>query len=233
MVRKSARYEQLTGTDVIVVHRLAKGTSGAKIDRPAYAVYTKQTVDDMAIDPKILGFVAHTEVFDDLGEVDVFIQDLALRWTFEEERNPDYISADQAIHEVAVVAPVKPPVVWDYLTDPGKRLLWQHLITEFTAADGRQEIGSINHCMHGGQAIVEHVADWRPFSYLTLRYDLDQVEKWAWMYELTETEQGTLLTTRLSDPGAEVWAEMSDEMIERIDRYSREIVDAIEKAEAA
>ena len=71
VVRTIARSEELTGRDVILVHRLAKGTSGAEIGKPAYAVYTKVTLDAMAMDPAILGFKAHTEVFPDIGEVDV------------------------------------------------------------------------------------------------------------------------------------------------------------------
>lgn len=231
VVRRIARSEELTGPDVILVHRLAKGSSGQKINRPAFVVYTKNTLDSMAMDPTILGFVAHTEVFDDLGEVEVFIQDLAVRWTFEQERNRDYISSGQAIYENSVVTPAAPSVVWDYLTDPTKRPLWQHLVTEvLSASDGRQQTGSVNHCMHGDEVLVEHVADWRPFSYITLRYDGDGLDRWAWMYELTETEAGTELTTRLSNPGDDVWEAVSEEMIERVDRHSRQIAEVIENA---
>ena len=233
VIRRIARSEELTGPDVILVHRLAKGTSGAKINKPAYAVYTKDTLDSMSMDPAILGFVPHTEEFSDLGEVDVYIQDLAVRWTFEQERNRDYISSGQAVYEATVVAPAPPAVVWDYLTDPTKRPMWQHLVTQvLTVTDGRQETGSVNHCMHGDEVLIEHVADWRPFSYITLRYEADGLDKWAWMYELEEIEEGTLLTTRLSDPGDEVWEQVKEEMTSRVDRHSLQIADVIAEAQA-
>jgi hypothetical protein len=36
------------------------------------------------------------------------------------------------------------------------------------AGNGRRGIGTENHCMHGKDAIVEEVLDWRPSEYLTL-----------------------------------------------------------------
>ena len=71
IVRHIARSEELTGSDVILVHRLAKGTAGDRIGKPAYAVYTRATLEAMAMDPSILGFVPHTETFDDLSLIHI------------------------------------------------------------------------------------------------------------------------------------------------------------------
>ena len=87
VVRRIARSEELAGPDVILVHRLMKGTSGGVIGKAAYAVFTSTTLDSMAMDPAVLGFVPHTESFDDIGDVPVYVHDLATRWTFEQERN--------------------------------------------------------------------------------------------------------------------------------------------------
>ena len=83
--------------------------------------------------------------------------------------------------------------------------------------EGRRGVGTVNHCMHGPDLIVEHVADWRPFSYITLRYDLDDVDNWAWTYQLDPLEEGTLLTTRLSDPGRDAWNRLGPEMSASVD----------------
>lgn len=209
MVRKIARSEELTGPDIIKVHRLAKGTAGKTISKTGYAVYTKETVDAMAMDPSILGFQPHTEKLEDIGEVEVFVQDLGLRWTFEQERNRDYVTAAQAVHEISLETPVPPAVVWDHLTDLNKRPKWQRTVTEIlTQTEGRQGIGTVNHCMHGPDVIIEHVADWRPFSYITRRYQVGDVEDWAWTYQLDKVENGTRLSVRISDPGDGRWDEM-------------------------
>ncbi len=214
VVRHIARSEELTGSDVILVHRLAKGTAGDVIAKGGYAVYTKTTLDTMAMDPLILGFKPHSESFSDVGDVDVFVQDLGLRWTFEQERNRDYVTSAESVHEVRFITQVSPAVVWDHLTDPLKRPQWQVGVTEvLSQTEGRRGVGSVNHCMHGPDVIIEHVADWKPFSYITLRYQVAGVENWAWTYQLDKIDSGTSLALRLSNPGEEIWDQIGPDFI--------------------
>jgi uncharacterized protein YndB with AHSA1/START domain len=224
VIRRIARSEELTGPDVILVHRLAKGTSGEKIEKSAFAVYTRATLDTMAMDPKILGFVPHIEMFDDIGGVEVYIQDLNSRWAFEQERNRDYVTAAQSVHERSFETSVAPQMVWDYLTDPVKRPKWQTGVTEvLSTTEGRLGAGSINHCMHGRDVVIEHVADWRPFSYITLRYDVGPVSDWAWTYQLDDLGPGTRLTLRLSDPGADAWSQVGPDLTATIDAQANQL----------
>jgi len=51
------------------------------------------------MDPTILGFVPNTESYEDVGEIPVWVQDLETRWTFEQERNRDFITSAQAAFE--------------------------------------------------------------------------------------------------------------------------------------
>lgn len=71
--------------------------------------------------------------------------------------------------------------------------------------------------MHGPDVIVEHVADWRPFSYITLRYDVAGVDNWAWPHQLDPIENGTRLTMRISDPGGDAWAQIGTEFSASVD----------------
>ncbi len=124
----------------------------------------------------------------------------------------------ESVYEVSLEAPVPPAVVWDHLTDPVKRPKWQRLVSEVLAqTDGRRGVGTINHCMHGPDVIIEHVADWRPFLYITLRYQADGVKDWAWTYQLDKIESGTRLTVRLSDPGAGMWDEIGTDFMASVD----------------
>lgn len=230
VIRQIARSEELTGPDVILVHRLAKGTAGARINKPAYAVYKKATLDALAMDPSILGFLEHREVFSDIGEVDVFVQDLAIRWTFEQERNRDYVTSAESVYEASFETSASPQTVWDHLTDPTKRPQWQRHVDEvLTTTAGRRGIGTVNHCMHGPDVIVEHVADWRPFSYLTLRYDVAGIENWAWTYQLDELEPGTRLTMRLADPGGDAWAEVGSAFVGTVDDQATHLAALLDK----
>ena len=224
IVREIARSEELTGPDVILIHRLSKGTAGAMIDKTAYAVYTKTTLDAMAMDPSILGFLPHREVFADIGVVDVFVQDLDSRWKFEQERNRDYVTSADSVHEVSFETSASPQTVWDHLTDPAKRPKWQRLVDEvLTITEGRTGTGTINHCMHGPDVVIEHVADWRPFSYITLRYDVAGVENWAWTHQLDRIENGTRLTMRISDPGSDAWARFGSDFSASLDDQASQL----------
>jgi hypothetical protein len=232
VVRKIAGSEELTGPDVILVHRLAKGTSGDLIGKPAFAVYTGATLNNMAMDPSVLGFAPHTENFAGIGDVDVFVQDLSVRWAYEQERNRDYVTDEQSVFKVEFETLAPPSVVWSHLTDPSKRILWQSAVTGLeTVTGGRSGAGSINHCMHGPDLIIEHVSDWRPFSYITCRYDIEgAVEQWAWTTQLDEIDSGTRVTIRLSDPGADIWDAMSEQMTAQLAVDERQLSEMLLEA---
>jgi hypothetical protein len=59
--------------------------------------------------------------------------------------------------------------VWEHFTVPGRRQKWwpADAIIE-NSGDRRRGIGTEYHCMHGKDAIVEEVLDWRPFDYFTV-----------------------------------------------------------------
>jgi hypothetical protein len=59
--------------------------------------------------------------------------------------------------------------VWEHFTVPGQRQKWwpTEAIIE-NSSNRRRGIGTEIHCMHGKDAIVEQVLDWRPFDYFTV-----------------------------------------------------------------
>lgn len=234
VVRHIARSEELAGPDVILVHRLMKGTSGATVGIPAYAVFTATTLETMGMDPAILGFVSHTESFSDIGDVPVYVHDLTTRWALEKERSRDFIAGDQAAHENTIETTAPPPLVWEYLTSPTKRILWQRHVTGVeTQTEGRFGLGSINHCMHGADITIEHVADWRPFTYITTRYEgegYEGVRRLGFTYQLDEMGSGTRLTTRIESPGDEQWAVIGEELAEITVANTQHLLEELEKA---
>jgi hypothetical protein len=59
--------------------------------------------------------------------------------------------------------------VWDLVTSPQHYARWQRSdgVVE-NAAKGRRGAGTQNHCLHGKDAVIEDILDWRPFDYVTL-----------------------------------------------------------------
>ena len=83
---------------------------------------------------------------------------------------------------------------------------WQPWVTEVTiqgATGGRRGPGSANHCMHGKDAVVEEILDWRPYDYVTDRTVLDTPSgpiKVLHTIEFEPVTTGTLIHIRFAAP---------------------------------
>jgi hypothetical protein len=124
------------------------------------------------LDPAELGMRPHVETYDRIGDVRGWAHDLERRWQQEEERARVFVTREEAILDVSVPTSVPPQVAWAFLTEPGQRMSWQPWVTEVEvkgAVGGRRGPGSSNHCMHGKDAVVEEILDWRPYDYVTDR----------------------------------------------------------------
>ncbi len=174
VVRRIGRSEELTGADVVLVHRLLKGSAREVIANDAYLVLTSEALDAIDGDAEALGLVAHVEHFD-VGDVNVFIENLQDRWASEESQTNGVVTAEAALGTFESTLPRTPKELWPWLTDPRKRLEWQkdlETIDEFV--EGRRGVGTVNHCAHGGSVTVQQVLDWHPFKTYTIRAETDE-----------------------------------------------------------
>jgi uncharacterized protein YndB with AHSA1/START domain len=107
---------------------------------------------------------------------------------------------------VSVPTDVPPQVAWEFVTKPGQRMTWQPWVTEVTvigATGGRRGPGSANHCMHGKDAVVEEILDWRPYDYVTDRTVLETPTgpiKLLHTVEFEPTASGTTIHFRYKAP---------------------------------
>src|SRR3954471_19186834 len=162
--------KELAGSDVIVVHRLLKNDVKERFGLGAYALFSQASLDAAGLDPVALGMLPHAETYEHIGEVTAWVHDLERRWQEEEERQRVFVRPADAILDISVDVGVPPQLAWEFLTTPGQRMSWQPWVTEVTvkgADGGRRGPGSANHCMHGKDAVVEEILDWRPFDYVT------------------------------------------------------------------
>ncbi len=225
VIRRIARTEELTGTDVILAHRLMKGGAGSEFGRSAYAVYTASTFDAFGMNGEILGFSRFTETLSDIGEVDVFVADLGSRWEFEKERNRVYITEADADLIASWRFPVPREVLWDYITNPLKRTTWNAGIDSFEQqTPGRLDAGTVNHCMHGPDLIIEHVADWRPFSYVTMDYPMPHLGEESFHRHTNEfidlgdgTTEFRFRVQAFGEGGKQAWGEMGEGFSEQLE----------------
>jgi len=174
--QKVAGRQELLGSDVIVAHRLLKNEVVDKLGIDAYALISQKCIDASDIDPAALGMREHTETYDRIGDVPAWAHDLERRWQEEEARGRVRVSPEGSVLTVSVPTNVPPQVAWGFLTTPGRRMTWQPWVTEVSVkgtAGGRRGPGSANHCMHGTDAVVEEILDWRPYDYVTDRTILE------------------------------------------------------------
>ena len=165
-----AGWEELLGRDVILVHRLLKNGVEAATGVRAYALYTDSVITAMAVDPQAQGLRAHRETVDGIGEVTGWVRDLDAAWTAELERTRIIVAANDAQTAIAYEVPTPPQLTWEYVTSPIRRPQWRADIDRIdeVVADGRRGVGTTNHCVHGRDAIVEEILDWRPPEYRTV-----------------------------------------------------------------
>ncbi len=161
----------LVGPDVIVLHRLLKNHVVEEHGWRAYALLTDACVKSVGLDCLRLGMVAHHEAYDDAGGVVGWVEDLEARWKAEEERAAVRVKSGSEMwrFEIDIAAPQTN--VWEWVTAPRRRVQWQVDIVRVDqeTVDGRPGVGTTNHCVHGKDAVLEEVLDWRPFDTCTVR----------------------------------------------------------------
>jgi uncharacterized protein YndB with AHSA1/START domain len=107
---------------------------------------TQKCIDIMGIDPAALGMREIAETYEHIGQVPAWVHDLDRRWQEEDRRQRVYVSAKDAVYQISVPTSAPPQVVWEFLTSPGRRSLWQY-----------------------GSTGVEEILDWRPYDYYSDR----------------------------------------------------------------
>jgi len=222
--RPGHRGEELTGHDVILVHRLLKNAAAEVLGLRGYVLFTEACVNALAIDPAALALRRHQERYDDVGDVSAWVLDLEARWDDELDRRRVVVGADEAALTVGLTLAVPPPVAWEYLTSPQKRLLWQVDEIEQVDAGGRRCTGTSSVCVDGRTKIYEQILDWRPFDYFTERDSLSGRRAVVLTTSLEPHGSGTRVVTRARSDGTSrlAWIAGSRRLRRRLEaRYAR------------
>jgi uncharacterized protein YndB with AHSA1/START domain len=189
--------DELAGPDVIVVHRLLKGTAATEAQGNGFALFTAAAVDALGLDTAAFGLRAGEEEIEHLGRVDTFTLDLESRWQDEVgKRRLDIADSDLAF-DIQATFPADPSVVWAHLTSPALRTQWEGPIRiEETSVAGRRGVGTTAQCVSGRLATVEEIVDWQPYDRIAWRIAVPDVGPVAATADLEALERGTQLRFR-------------------------------------
>jgi uncharacterized protein YndB with AHSA1/START domain len=225
--RAAARGEELTGHDVIVVHRLLKNGVAEEHGLRAYVLFTDACIRALGLVPGSLGLRRHVERYPDVGEVVAHVSDLEARWREEQGRRRVRVGDGEAAFRVETVVAAPAEVTWELLTSPQKRLLWQVDAIEQADRGGRRYTGTSSVCVDGRTKIYEEILDWRPFEYVTERLSLSGGVRAVLTTALQSEEGGTRVVTlvRREQGGRLAWLAEARRLRRRLAaRYARLVV---------
>jgi hypothetical protein len=189
--------DELAGPDVILVHRLLKGTSSAEGRGNGYVLFTAAAVDALELDPAALELRSGEEAIEHLGQVTTFTMDLEARWQRESEVRRVEIAEADVILDVQATLAAEPSVVWGYLTSPARRTLWEGpLVIEETSAGGRRGVGTTAQCVTGRLATLEEIVDWQPYDHVGWRLAVPDLGLVVATADLEAVEAGTQIRLR-------------------------------------
>lgn len=190
--------EDLSGSDVILVHRLLKNRVAEELGHHGYALYTDAVVAAMGVEPEALRMRRHADEVEEIGPVSGWVQDFHERWAEERERRRVKVGPAEAAATRSHLLPAPRSLAWSYMTEPGLRATWTPGVQRVDEAtpDGRRGAGTRNHCVHGKDVVLEEILDWRPFDYYTVEAKLPMpfLKPMRTTYELEDAPDGTRLT---------------------------------------
>ncbi|MES2210024.1 MAG: DUF2652 domain-containing protein [Chloroflexota bacterium] len=193
--------DELAGSPVIVVHRLLKSATVATARANGFALFTREAVDALELDPIALGLVESREEIEHLGVVTTFVMDLEARWQVESAERRVGGTSGRALLDVSIDLRTEPASAWAHLTSPALRPLWEGPITiSEVSVGGQRGVGTTSQCVTGRLATLEEIVDWQPYDHAAWRLavpDLGPVEA---TMDLDSSREGTRMRLRWAVP---------------------------------
>jgi hypothetical protein len=209
-IQRISDHDELVGSDVNLLHRLLKNSVTEKTGFTGYGLYTEAAIQQLGVEDVAESMTPHSEEYEYLGEVNVWVQDMHLVW---EARRGEVVTPfpvdDMAIH-IEVDIDMSLEQVWDYLIQPEFR----NTLTDtdrMEIADrnqGRIAPGSIYQCYHGDKVVPQTILEWQPFESMLVKelFPMSHAVSTLTEYHLDSTEKGTRLTRTIGNPtGPFMW----------------------------
>lgn len=198
-------HAELVGKDVNLVHRLLKNHVQELTGSRAYTLYTDAAIKQLGLAEISATMTPHTERYEHLGEVKVWVQDMQPVWERKSSASQVTIPPERIAMQLETEFGMPPEQLWDYLTLPEFRsTLFGSDRQEVTnRSGGRIAPGSIYQCYHGDMVLTQTILEWQPFEHLVVQQlipipipDTNILIE----FQLVPSEQGTRLTQRASKP---------------------------------
>jgi len=160
---------ELSGPDVIQVHRLLKNNIRVETGIDAYCFITERSAEAMGLERARDAMIAHQENLDQLGPVKGLVYSLQTAWEEFKEQRVVRVESENAYLTISDIIPLPPAVTWDYMNEDDNWSVWSNADKTIIQhpEPGRNGVGQEKHCIHGKDTLIHNIVDWRPFQYYT------------------------------------------------------------------
>lgn len=190
--QRIAGRDELAGRDVILVHRLLKGSEPAAVGMQSYALLTEAARAALMIDADAAGLQPVLQTYDHFGDVPGWWGDPAAWWA---QRPVGADGEDPVLDESRHVA-ADPAALWDLLTVPDRREQWEGIEQVEELGDGVRGVGTLSRCVARRLATMEEIVEWRPPEAFARRTRLPEAGDVTTRYDLEAIDGGTRLRLR-------------------------------------
>lgn len=201
--------EELSGSAVVALHRLAKNTVTQDTGHSGYAMLTSLAVDHMQLKPFFEELETRKEEIEHLGEIDTYVYPLAPVWERLRRGIRRFVEKSEPllIEELNIDLPVPPCRAWELCTEPQYRTQWISGVKDISTEGsdhGRAGIGTVQYCDHGdGMVVPVTVTDWRPFDYISYQIETPLGLMVDQTIEMQPIGSGTRLAIRCAKPSVD------------------------------
>jgi len=172
-----------------------------------YVFLTDACIEPLDLNSRTAGINAYSNTYEDIGEINGFVQDLHALWELESKRQVITVSADETWFEVETDLPVCAALAWEYVTAPEFRRQWlsANKVTAYTNDKGCVGFGTTYICAHGKYEINQIIIDWCPFEYLTVDTVLPMKGSQRHTIELSPNDDSTHVLWRFNRAKGQNW----------------------------
>jgi hypothetical protein len=229
-IQKLGDREELLGADVIVPHRMLKNHVIEQTGIESYALFSESAAEASNLLQLAYPLVAHSEVYEHIGEVKMHVLDLRKVWEREQEKQRFVVTPDEAWLTIELDAPYPPSVVWEYMTTLRleQKYARYDLVERTDSLGGRVQTDTTYHCAHGEIHFFNKILDWKPFEYVSLEQNIGGGVKLVQTRRLRESPTGTKIIIHVRKPEGLVTEEFTKFVIESYNQVGASLLKLLE-----
>jgi uncharacterized protein YndB with AHSA1/START domain len=191
-------HDELVGNDINLIHRLLKNGVTEETGFRAYAFYTEKVIQQLGAEEIRYAMTPHRETYDELGEVNGFVQNMHAVWESKRGSVSVDFPSDGILDKYEVDIQLPHEKVWDYLVQPEFRsiLIGSDKMEVTNREQGRVAAGSVYQCYHGDKLYPQTILEWTPFERMIVREiaPINSSTSILAEYSVEPIETGTRLT---------------------------------------